>query len=510
MPDRTSSAIEELDAGARTDDATSGTVRTRWSSDDPRDLFEIRNPATGQLIRRVQGAGAREVDGAVLAAHEAQVRWSRRAPRERGKVLLAAARLIREHADELASLESEEMGKPVGQARNVDVEQCIVLFEYYAGLVEVLPSQVRDQGYAIDVTTIEPYGVIAGIIPFNWPPLHVGGKAAPALALGNGVVLKPPEQCPLVIMRTCELVRSVLPDDVLQVVPGGGEVGEALVRHPLVGKVIFTGSPETGRRILHAAADTLTPALMELGGKNPLIIFEDADVEEGVVGAIEGGFFNQGEACTAASRILVHRSVHDEVVARLSTAVSRLQVGDGRDPGIHVGPMITAEHRRRVLDYIDVGVAEGATVAARAPLPSDPRLAGGYFVAPTMFTGVTPSMRIAQEEIFGPVICVMPFDTEEEAVEIANGTPFGLIAGVYSKDATRTLRVSRRLKAGIVFVNNFNRVFVGTPFGGTGESGFGRVHAPETLREFGRSKSVRLPSGEAPVPRWSAADDVLA
>ncbi|HXY44601.1 MAG TPA: aldehyde dehydrogenase family protein, partial [Acidimicrobiales bacterium] len=468
------------------------------------------NPATGRLIRFVQGGGEKEVDGAVRAAHEAQRTWSRRSPRERGKYLLAAARLIREHADELAALESQEMGKPVSQARNVDVEQCIVLFEYYAGLVEVLPSQVRDQGYALDVTMIEPYGVIAGIVPFNWPPLHVGGKAAPALAVGNGVVLKPPEQCPLVIMRIVELVQSVLPDDVLQVVPGGAEAGATLVKHPLVGKVIFTGSAETGRQILRDAADTLTPTLMELGGKNPIIVFDDADLEEAVVGAIEGGFFNQGEACTASSRILVEASVHDEVVERLSRAVPRLRVGDGADPATHVGPMVNADQQRRVLDYIEIGIGEGATVAAQAAIPDDPELAGGYFVPPTMFTGVAPTMRIAKEEIFGPVICVIAFSDEEEAVDIANGTPFGLIAGVYSRDSVRTLRVSRQLKAGIVFVNNFNRVFVGTPFGGTGDSGFGRVHAPETLREFGRSKSIRLPSGEAPIPRWSAADDVLS
>jgi acyl-CoA reductase-like NAD-dependent aldehyde dehydrogenase len=484
-------------------------VTTRWSSSDPSDLLSIVNPATGRELARVQGGGAGEVDRAVRAARDAQARWASRAPRERGKVLLRAAALIRDHADELARLESSEMGKPVSQARNVDVEQCITLFEYYAGLVEVMPSQVRDQGYALDLTFLEPYGVIAGIIPFNWPPLHVGGKAAPALALGNAVVLKPPEQCPLVILRICELVQSLLPDDVLHVVPGGAETGAALVRHPLVGKVIFTGSSETGVRILHDTAERLVPALLELGGKNPIIVFDDADLDEAVVGAIEGGFFNQGEACTASSRILVQWSVHDEVVARLAPAVRRLRVGNGADPKTHVGPMISAEQQQRVLDYLRIGSEEGAVVTAEAPVPEDPELAGGYWVKPTLLTGVKPGMRVAQEEIFGPVVCVIAFSDEEEAVRIANGTPYGLIAGVYSANTTRTLRVSRRVNAGLVFVNNFNRVFVGTPFGGTGRSGFGRVHAPETLREFGRSKSIRLPSGEQPVPRWAAVDDVL-
>lgn len=487
----------------------SSRTSTRWSSGSAADLFVVDNPATGEVITIVEGGGAAEVDGAVRAAQAAQLTWSLRPPRERGDCLRQAALLIREHADELARLESSEMGKPVSQARNVDIEQCITLFNYYAGLTEVLPSQVRDQGYALDITTLEPYGVIAGIIPFNWPPLHVGGKAAPALAVGNGCVLKPPEQAPLTIMRIADLVQSVLPDDVLHVVPGADLTGAALVAHPLVGKVIFTGSAETGKKVLRGAADTLTPTLMELGGKNPILVFDDADVEEAVIGAIEGGFFNQGEACTAASRILVQRPLYGEIVSRLAEAIPRLVVGIGDDPRTHVGPMITREHQRRVLEYIEVGKREGARVAAQGTTPADPALRGGYYVPPTMFVDVHTRMRIAQEEIFGPVICVMPFDTEDEALAIANDTAFGLIAGVYTRDSARALRVSRRVAAGIVFVNNFNRVFVGTPFGGTGHSGFGRVHAPETLREFGRSKSIRLPSGVAPVPRWSAVNDVL-
>src|SRR5262245_61657828 len=228
---------------------TTDLVRTRWSSPDPSDTFVVDNPATGRPIALVAAAGEAEVDAAVRAAHDAHLSWKRRDPRERGKVLLRAAALIREHADELAELECAEMGKPVSQARNVDIEQCITLFEYYAGLVEVLPSQVREQGYALDVTLLEPYGVVAGIIPFNWPPLHVAGKGGPALAVGNGVVLKPPEQAPLTILRIAELVQSVLPDDVLHVVPGGPDVGAALVRHPLVRKIAFTGSTDAGRAV---------------------------------------------------------------------------------------------------------------------------------------------------------------------------------------------------------------------------------------------------------------------
>ena len=426
-----------------------------------------------------------------------------------GQGLCPGGALIREHAEELAELECREEGKPISQARGVDLQECITLFEYFGGLVEVLPSQVRDQGYALDLTLLEPYGVVAGIVPFNWPPLHIAGKAAPALAVGNAVVIKPPEHAPLTILRIADLVQSVLPDDVLHVVPGGPEVGAALVAHPLVRKIAFTGSTEAGREVARAAAENLTPALLELGGKNPLLVFEDADLDPAVVGAIEGGFFNKGEACTASSRLLVHRAVHDELVARLAAAVERIRVGDGSNDGTHVGPMITSAHQQRVLDYIAIGVAEGAEIVAQAPLPTPPRLADGYFVPPTVFTGVTPEMRVAKEEIFGPVVCVIPFDDEEDAVRIANDTEFGLIAGIYTRDAERAMRVSRQIDAGMIFVNNFNRVFVGTPFGGTRGSGYGRVHAPETLREFGWSKSIRLPSGTAPVPTWAAVDDVL-
>ena len=485
-------------------------IESRWSSKDAADLLVIDNPSTGAEIARVRGGGAVEVDGAVRAARAAQQTWSDRAPRERGGYLRRAARLIEQHADDLARLESREMGKPVSQARNVDIAQTIVLFDYYAGLVEVLPSQVRDSGFAVDLTALEPYGVIAGIIPFNWPPLHVGGKAAPALALGNGCVLKPPEQCPMTIMRIVDMVNEILPDDVLHVVPGADRTGIALVEHELVDKVIFTGSPETGRAVLRSLADRLTPALLELGGKNPLVAFEDADLDAVVTGAIEGAFFNQGEACTAGSRLLVHRSLHDEIVRRLARAIPRLVVGDGADAATHVGPMITREHQQKVLDYIENGQREGAVLAAQGTVPSLPSLSEGYFVAPTLFTGVTPGMRIAQEEVFGPVLTVTVFDTEDEALEIANGTEYGLIAGVYTADNARALRFSKRIKAGMVYVNNFYRQFIGTPFGGVGASGFGRVHSPETLGEFGRSKSIRLPSGISPVPHWGAVDDVLA
>ena len=447
------------------------------------------------------------------AAHAAHLDWKERPPRQRGRYLRKAAEVIRAHADEIAALESLEMGKPITQARQFDVEAAISIFEYFGSLVEVLPSQARDYGPVFDLTTLEPFGVIAGIVPFNWPPIHTAGKTAPALAVGNAIVLKPPEQTPSVVLRMVELIQSVLPSDLakdlVQVVPGTGAVGAALAGHPLVGKVSFTGSPQTGSAVLRTAADNLTPTLMELGGKNPLLVFDDADLQEALLAAIDGGFFNQGEACTASSRILVQDTIFAEFESRLATAVSRLRVGDGADPATDVGPLVTAAQQKRVLDYLDIGVAEGARIAAQAPLPSDPRLANGFYVPPTLLTDVTPDMRVATEEIFGPVVTLIPFSGEDEAVRIANGTQFGLVAAVFTQDSDRVMRVSRQIRAGTVFVNNYVRVAVGTGFGGIGHSGFGREHAQETLAEYGYHKTVRLAHRRDELPHWAAADRVL-
>ncbi|WP_229479118.1 MULTISPECIES: aldehyde dehydrogenase family protein [Mycolicibacterium] len=478
-------------------------TRVRWSSDDPAHRFAVENPATGTTVATIQGCGAGEVDAAVRAAFHAHHNWKARSPRERGAWLRRIADAVREHADEIARLESTDNGKPFTQARQFDLEAAIAIFELFGALCESLPGAVRDAGPTIDITMLEPFGVVAAIVPFNWPPLHTAGKLAPALAVGNAVVLKPPEQAPLSVLGMIEIAQSILPDDVVHIVPGGGETGAALAGHPLVGKISFTGAPSTGAAVLKTAAHNLTPTLMELGGKNPFVVFDDADLGSVIPWAVEAAFFNQGEACTAASRILVHNDIHDEVADRLAAAVTRLRVGDGADPDTHVGPLVTAQQRRRVEEYIAIGRAEGATLRAQAALPGDPRLAEGHFVAPTLFTGVRHDMRIATEEIFGPVTCLIPFETEDEAVEIANGTEFGLVAGVFTADAERAMRVSRAIRAGMVFINHYHRAFTGTPFGGVGHSGYGREHALETLHEFGYSKSLRMPSGATPIPRWA-------
>ncbi|HEX9040024.1 MAG TPA: aldehyde dehydrogenase family protein [Trebonia sp.] len=487
------------------------TLKGPWSSGDPDDAFDIHDPATGSVVATVCGGGAAEVDAAVRRARAAyDGTWRQVSARERGALLQECSRVIRAHADELAELETLEMGKPLAISRGFDIQFCIDSFAFYAGLADKLPGAAFDLGPVAARTIHEPYGVVAGIIPFNWPPIHTAGKSAPALAAGNVVILKPPEQDPLTIMHIVELLAGVLPRDVLQVVPGRGPAaGAALAGHPLVERLSFTGSTATGRAVLKLAAEGMTPATLELGGKNPILVFDDADLGAAVRGAVEGAFFNQGEACTAASRLLVHESVHEEFTARLAAAVQSLRVGAGRDPATHIGPMVTSAHQQRVLACIERAVAEGATVAATAPVPADPGLANGYWVAPTLFTNVTPAMSVARDEIFGPVTAVLRFCTEAEAVDLANDTPYGLLAAVYTADPGRAHRVARAVEAGVVLINNYNRAFLGTPFGGFKDSGYGREHAIESLLEFTRTKNIREPSGIGTIPEWRVLDDVL-
>jgi acyl-CoA reductase-like NAD-dependent aldehyde dehydrogenase len=482
-----------------------------WSSRRAEDRFDVHDPATGAVIATVAGGGPAEIDAAVRRARDAYDGvWRHTSAGERGRLLFECSRVIRDHADDLALLETTEMGKPYSQSRRFDVEFCINSFQFYAGLADKLPGAAFDLGPVAAHTVHEPYGVVGGIIAFNWPPIHTAAKSAPALAAGNTVVLKPPDQDPLTIMRIVELLGEVLPPDVLQVVPGAGPAaGSALASHPLVERLSFTGSTATGRAVLKLAADAMTPVTVELGGKNPLIVFADADLGAAVRGALEGAYFNQGEACTAASRLLVEEPVHDEFVRRLAGAVERLRVGDGRHPATHVGPLITRAQQQRVQGFIDQAVAEGATLAARAPLPDDAALAGGYWVAPVLFTDVTPAMTIAREEVFGPVTAVLRFSGEDQALALANDTPYGLVAAVYTTDHRRARRVARHLDAGVVMVNNYNRALLGTPFGGFGDSGYGREHAIESLLEFTRTKNIREPSGMGTIPEWDALDDVV-
>ncbi len=470
------------------------------------ETFTVTEPATGRSIARVVSGGTDLVDKAVTEARRAYPSWRDTPPRERGRLLRLVAAKIRAHAEELAELEAREVGKPRRDALRFDVSYCSAGFDYYAGLAETLHGEIIDQGPIEARVIYEPYGVVAAILPFNWPPIHFTKKGAPALAAGNTVIVKPGEQAPLTVLRLAELVNEILPPGVLNAVPGMA-AGPALAAHPRVERITFTGATATGRRVLTSAAENLTYATMELGGKNAVLVLADADLDAAVHVAIEGMFYNQGEACTSTARILVHDSIHEEFLARFAGATEALAVGDGLDPATDIGPMVDAAQRDKVLAYLRTGLDEGARLVTQGKLPAEDRLKDGYWVAPTILADVTPDMTVAQEEIFGPIACVMRFRTEDEAIEIANGTAYGLTAAICTTDLARADQIARRLEAGMVFVNNYmRRAFLGSPFGGVKGSGFGRENAIETLHQFVRSKNIRFPSGRGSVPVWPPRD----
>ncbi|OQV08094.1 hypothetical protein CLAIMM_12417 isoform 1 [Cladophialophora immunda] len=480
-------------------------TRFSLSSDDPADFFEVHNPATGEVITTVAGCGEKGVEKAVAIAQKAfDDLWRWKTPKERSELLLRAADHLAAHSEELAYLLSMENGKPVTQARQADITFVVNIYRFFGSLVDKLPSELYDQGSIYSSIIHEPYGVVAGILPFNWPAIHCGGKSAPALAAGNTIILKPGEQAPLTVMRIVELVSEVLPPGVIQALPAAGtNIPAKLVSHPTVKKISFTGSTRGGAAVSKLVADNITHVSLELGGKNSLIIFDDADIDLAVRSAMDGGYFNQGEACTAASRVIVQRGVHDQVVAKMAAAVKRLVVGHGAREETHVGPLITKEHAKKVAAYLKLGVSEGAKIEAQAALPTDPALSDGYWVAPTLFTKVTRDMRIAQEEMFGPIVTVNVFDTYEEAISIANEPEYGLVTAIFTQDTTKALRAARDIDVGMVFINNYTRMALGTPFGGAKHSGYGREHCIETLREYSRPKSIRIPTGRAPIPGWT-------
>ncbi|MDR1587423.1 MAG: aldehyde dehydrogenase family protein [Treponema sp.] len=480
-------------------------VSTTWSSQNPAHRFTVYNPSTGKPYAEIQGCGAQEVDACVCAANKAfNETWRWLMPQERGKLLKKAARALQEYAEEIARIETEEVGKPL-HISIADTRRCIEAFDFFGGLIGNLPTDLYELGPINALVFAEPFGVVAGIIPFNWPPLHTGAKVAPALAAGNTVVIKPGDQAPLSIMKIVEIAKTVLPPNVLDIVAGPGlETGQALTGHPLVRRVSFTGSDNSGRAVLKQVADNLTPCIMELGGKNVFIALSDCNVDKAVSLAYEGAFYNNGEACTATSRILVHRSQYKEFIDKMSEMVKRTYLGDGMDTKTHIGPMVTKQHMEKVLGYIKIGLQEGAVIAARGNLPTNPDFKDGYFVAPVLFAEVNRNMRIAREEIFGPVVCVIPYDNDEEAVSIANDTSFGLIAVIFTEDQTRAMRITRQLDTGCVYINNFYRLGPQcVPFGGNKASGFGRERSYDTLLEFSRPKAVRIPSGLGEIPTWS-------
>lgn len=445
-------------------------------------------PGTGDVFAELARSGAEDIHQAVAAARAAQPAWARTDPYERQRVLWRAGEIILERLEELARLEARDTGKPITNARAIDVPRTADTFFYFSGWATKLGGEtVPVRGPFLNYTLREPLGVIGAIVPWNFPMLLAARKIAPALAAGNAVVLKPPEEASLSCLALGRILADAgLPAGLLNVVTGlGEEAGAALVAHPDVAKITFTGGTDTGRIVMRNAAATLKKLSLELGGKSPNIVFADADVEAAAKAAAPACFYNQGELCTAGTRLLVERSVHDRVVEAVVEAARKMAPGDPLDPATSLGPLVSAEHRARVVSWIHRGEADGAE-----RLCGGPEERPGYYVAPVVFRGVTPGMALAQQEVFGPVLAVMPFDTLDEAAAVADATEFGLAAGVWTRDIGKAHALAGRLSAGTVWINTFNRFDAASPYGGVRQSGFGRENGRAVMDEVTQLKSV--------------------
>jgi aldehyde dehydrogenase (NAD+)/phenylacetaldehyde dehydrogenase len=451
--------------------------------------FETINPATGARLTQVAAAGPEDVDAAVAAARAAFAdgAWPKMTGDDRSKLLWKLGDLIEKHKDELARLETLDSGKPIRDTQNVDVPMAADYFRYFAGWAnKVYGETIPVRGPFLNYTRREPIGVCAGIIPWNFPILMATWKLAPALAAGNTMILKPAEQTPLTAIRLGQLaLEAGFPPGVVNVLPGAGETGAALVRHAGIGKVAFTGSTDVGKTIMRESADTLKRVSLELGGKSPNIVFADANLDGAVRGALSGIFYNAGEVCTAGSRLLVEESVHDAFMDKLTAGAAKMQPGDPLDSKTRMGPLVSEDHMKTVLGYIDVGKQEAQLKAGGTRVGTT-----GYFVVPTIFDGVSNSMRIAREEIFGPVLAVLTFKDVAEAVRIATDTPYGLAAGVWTRDVGKAHAVAASIPAGTVWVNTYNVFDQASPFGGYKQSGFGREMGRHALELYTETKSV--------------------
>ncbi|MFI6435830.1 aldehyde dehydrogenase family protein [Streptomyces sp. NPDC050759] len=453
---------------------------------------EVVDPSRGAVVTTVAEAGAADVDAAVRSARETfdDGAWSGLSGRERGRILHRVAELIRENADELAQLESLDVGKPISLCHAVDVTNAANDYEHFAALAHSLDGSVRNTPMnALAYTKREPLGVVAAITPFNFPLILSGSKIGPALAAGNTVVHKPADETPLSALYMAALLqRAGVPDGVVNVVTGAGPVaGEALLRHRGVDKVAFTGSTAIGRHVAATAGEALKPVTMELGGNAANIVFEDADLEKAVGAIIKAFVFNTGQFCMGGPRLLVARSVHSTLLGILADAVPGVPVGDPRDPGTVVGPMAGEKHLKKVEEYVDLARKEGGRIVCGGERLD---LDGGFYYKPTVIADLSNDSRVVQEEIFGPVLTVQPFDSEDEAVALANSTPYGLASGVQTTNLARAHRVADRLQAGIVWVNDWAMLDPAVPFGGVKDSGYGREYGPEALDAYTRVKSV--------------------
>ncbi|MBI4533331.1 MAG: aldehyde dehydrogenase family protein [Candidatus Melainabacteria bacterium] len=464
---------------------------------------QLYNPATGKPLTRVSEANAKQVDLAIAAARKAfdEGPWPKLTAAERAQFLFKLSDKIESQSDELAQLETLNSGKPLRESQ-YDIADAANCFRYYAGLI------TKPLGQAVDVpapsfTTVvrEPIGVCGQIIPWNYPLLMAAWKLAPALAAGNTCVLKPSEYTPLTAIALAELLQELdLPQGVVNVVLGDGpKVGQPIADSTLVDKIAFTGSVKTGKIIVQAATSNLKKVSLELGGKSPMVVFKDFDLDVAVDYALFGIYCNAGQVCSAASRFIVERSIHNEFVRKMTERSKKIKVGPGLDPDTEMGPLVSEQQLKRVLDYIEIGRTEGAKLEVGGDQPKGGKYEGGYYVNPTIFTGATTNSRIVQEEIFGPVAVVQEFTTEDEAIYLANGTPYGLAGAVFTNDITQATKVVKALRAGITWINAYHNTYTECPWGGYKQSGWGRELGTFGLDAYTEVKQININLDPRPV-----------
>ena len=471
-------------------------VNGKWTEGSGTETFDLRNPATGEVLGRVPRATKHDMYEAVDAARKAfqAPAWRDMEQTKRGKILLQLAALIRQNFEELAKTETLNQGKPIRESK-ADVAWTVRAFEYWGGLADKIEGEtIPVTSNRLTYTIREPLGVTAHIIPWNYPLALASRSLAPALAAGNTVVAKPAELTPLSLLKVAEYAQKAgLPDGVLNVVTGSGsQVGRALVSHPDIDGITFTGSTETGQQIMEAAAKNITPVLLELGGKNPNIVLPDADFDKAVQMAKFAIFTNAGQMCWAGSRLLLHAEIYDRFLNELKRQTELLKIGPGLDEKTELGPMVSKEQQERILGYVKSGLEEGARLVTGGSVPEDPTLKNGYFVKATIFADVGSDMKIGCEEIFGPVLAVFKFNSVDEVIQMANDTNFGLYAGVWTNNLKLAQRFVDRLQAGVVAVNDYLVAYPQTPFGGCKDSGIGYENGMQAISHYTRIKAVTV------------------
>jgi aldehyde dehydrogenase (NAD+) len=467
-----------------------------WVASHSGRRYPVFNPASGRVLAHVPKGDAEDVTAAVDAAKKAfsDPTWSALDPSKRGRLLAKVSQMLRERLADFAKLETTNNGKPLGQAKG-DIAMAARHFEYFAGMADKIQgSTIPVPGNRLDYTLKEPLGVTAHVIPWNYPLVMAARSMAPAMAAGNTVVAKPASFTPLTLLKFAELCKEAgIPDGVVNVVTGGGdEVGGTLIKHQDVKLTALTGSVETGMKVMELASGNLSRVLLELGGKNPHIVFGDAAIEKAAAAVLSGIFTNAGQMCWAGSRLLVEGGIKDALLQRLVDGANGMKLGDGLRPDTAMGPLVAESQKKRVSEYVEIGTNEGAKIAAGGMAPEEEELRTGYFYRPTILDGVTPDMRVAREEIFGPVLTVTAFDDDEDAVEKANDSEYGLWAGIWTNDLRRAHKVARQLESGIVAVNEEPVTFPQTPFGGFKNSGNSSEQGMDAVQAYVRTKNVSV------------------